>query len=725
MSKSKEKVSFNYWKGPIQGVEFDFEGPSADYLFDMSHLYDRVAYQNIHAVKEEWCLSDESDALSYLPIMKDPLRVTVGIDEKKTIDIPNGESVRLDNHFKYKKGYIINTGGSIWGLDFVPKLHNDADPTTQYLAVAGYKGTVSEHHELDDIQATGTYKNAIQIWKLKLSTKQPSEDSILDMCLLHDFGVIHDLKWCPYGVYEDEDVNEGLPKLGLLAISCGDGTIRIIIVPHPNAVRKYMCPEDTDSHKTLYLRIESSRCIFALEASKSLAISWGGHKKIAAGYTNGVVAVWDVESALNNDEPVTREISRKYMQLSFYCLDSGVRCITWNGYDSPERLILGGYDGQLILVDTNDPFVFIVLSRARSIMHSCSWPGHSSMMLFNDGENMVRGTSLNLDGSLVMGRYGDLPGMCWSIATSEFHGQYASGSTAGYVHSANMYQIKGKGLNSINAVYRLFYNEATNEYRYIDGMGLLSIMETKAVSSFPVHTKTHMAIQRVVWNPNQPTCGFLASGGSSGLCRIEFEDTAIDFETSINEKAQYNIEEIENVEQALSDEEESIQLLQEIRSSDEWEEVEAYKYLTESARSHSLTATTLRGPGMIARRPLKFFNKEKTSCVMFIHFGTNLCGHDGIIHGGLAATVLDEMLAYVTIPSLPGSTGFTANLNVNYRKPIRSDQWVVIRGKLEKLEGRKAWGIACIMTLDDEPVILTEATALYISPRTQGPITNF
>lgn len=25
----------------------------------------------------------------------------------------------------------------------------------------------------------------------------------------------------------------------------------------------------------------------------------------------------------------------------------------------------------------------------------------------------------------------------------------------------------------------------------------------------------------------------------------------------------------------------------------------------------------------------------------------NRCGHDGIIHGGLAATVLDEMLAYV------------------------------------------------------------------------------
>ncbi|KAI8640766.1 WD40-repeat-containing domain protein [Parasitella parasitica] len=517
------RVSKNNWKTPIEGSEFDFEGPSADYLIEPSHLYDQVIYQNIHAVKEEWSLTDKSDALSYLPIMKDPLRVVLGIDEKKTIDIPNGESIKLDDYFRYKKGYVINTGGSIWGLDFAPKLHNDTDPATQYLAVAGYKGTVSEHHEIDEIQPAGTYKNAIQIWRLRLSTKQQSEDAILDMCLLHDFGVIHDLKWCPYGVYEDEDVNEGLPKLGLLAISCGDGTVRVIVVPHPNAVRKYMCPEDTDPHKTLYLRIESSRCTFALEASKSLAIAWGGHKKIAAGYTNGVVAVWDVESALNSHETCTKENSKKYMKLSFYCLDSGVRCITWNGHDNPDRLLFGGYDGQLVLVDTNDPFIHLVLNRARSIMHSCSWPGHSSMMLFNDGENMVRGISLNSDGSISTGRYGELPGMCWSIATSEFHGQYASGTAAGYVHSANIYHIKGKGLNSINVVHRLFYNETTNEYRYIDGMGLLNVTEARTISSYPVYSKTQMAIQRVVWNPNQPTCGFLASGGASGLCRVEFE----------------------------------------------------------------------------------------------------------------------------------------------------------------------------------------------------------
>lgn len=35
------------------------------------------------------------------------------------------------------------------------------------------------------------------------------------------------------------------------------------------------------------VRIESSRCTFALKDTKSLVVSWGGHKKIAVGYTNG------------------------------------------------------------------------------------------------------------------------------------------------------------------------------------------------------------------------------------------------------------------------------------------------------------------------------------------------------------------------------------------------------------------------------------------------------
>ncbi|KAI8330703.1 HotDog domain-containing protein [Chlamydoabsidia padenii] len=169
---------------------------------------------------------------------------------------------------------------------------------------------------------------------------------------------------------------------------------------------------------------------------------------------------------------------------------------------------------------------------------------------------------------------------------------------------------------------------------------------------------------------------------------------------------------------ALAQQEANLRIVQELKHPDsEWQQVRAYGHLSESARKHSLTATTLRRPGSIHRLPLKFFNKDKTECIIIAHLGLNMCGHDGIIHGGLLATLLDEHLAYVTLPHLPNYTGFTANLNVNYRLPVKSNQWVIIRGKLDRVEGRKAWADAWIEHVENGSRF-TEAKALYISPRT-------
>lgn len=60
--------------------------------------------------------------------------------------------------------------------------------------------------------------------------------------------------------------------------------------------------------------------------------------------------------------------------------------------------------------------------------------------------------------------------------------------------------------------------------------------------------------------------------------------------------------------------------------------------------------------------------------------------------------------------------GFTANLNINYRKPIMSNQWVVMKSKLDKNEDRKAYVSAWIESLDGQTVF-TEATSLYVSPK--------
>jgi acyl-coenzyme A thioesterase PaaI-like protein len=60
---------------------------------------------------------------------------------------------------------------------------------------------------------------------------------------------------------------------------------------------------------------------------------------------------------------------------------------------------------------------------------------------------------------------------------------------------------------------------------------------------------------------------------------------------------------------------------------------------------NSLTAGALRGPGKLATAPLIRSKKDESETIAFVHVGRGLCGHDGIIHGGLLATLLDETLA--------------------------------------------------------------------------------
>jgi hypothetical protein len=52
------------------------------------------------------------------------------------------------------------------------------------------------------------------------------------MCIFHDFGVVMDLKWCPFSVYEIKG------KLGILAVLFSDGEVRLFVIPHPLYVRE-------------------------------------------------------------------------------------------------------------------------------------------------------------------------------------------------------------------------------------------------------------------------------------------------------------------------------------------------------------------------------------------------------------------------------------------------------------------------------------------------------
>ena len=158
----------------------------------------------------------------------------------------------------------------------------------------------------------------------------------------------------------------------------------------------------------------------------------------------------------------------------------------------------------------------------------------------------------------------------------------------------------------------------------------------------------------------------------------------------------------------------------ELRSRAGFSESRPHLKMPATMRAHSLTAGTLMGPDKVVVPPLAFNEEGGKSMVSISFLGKDLCGHPGIIHGGFLATMLDEGLARCCFAALPNRVGMTANLNINYRAPAPAGTFVVLRAKTTKVEGRKAWVEGHIETLvgeGDTPIILAEATALFIEPR--------
>lgn len=95
----------------------------------------------------------------------------------------------------------------------------------------------------------------------------------------------------------------------------------------------------------------------------------------------------------------------------------------------------------------------------------------------------------------------------------------------------------------------------------------------------------------------------------------------------------------------LEEELQSLPILAELRKTQgeegewEWYETRPYVEYPEAQRVNSLTAGALRGPGKLALHPLLRVRKDESESVAVMHLGRGLCGHDGIIHGGLIATV--------------------------------------------------------------------------------------
>ncbi|XP_058165269.1 acyl-coenzyme A thioesterase THEM4 [Dasypus novemcinctus] len=106
-----------------------------------------------------------------------------------------------------------------------------------------------------------------------------------------------------------------------------------------------------------------------------------------------------------------------------------------------------------------------------------------------------------------------------------------------------------------------------------------------------------------------------------------------------------------------------------------------------------------------------FCNEDEKRAVCLFQGGPYLQGARGFLHGGTTSTMIDNTLSVYAL--LSGEFAMTANLNINFKRPIPLNSVVVINGQLDKIEGREVF-LSCSVQSVDEKILYSEATSIFV-----------
>ncbi|KAL2007530.1 hypothetical protein VTN00DRAFT_8968 [Thermoascus crustaceus] len=161
---------------------------------------------------------------------------------------------------------------------------------------------------------------------------------------------------------------------------------------------------------------------------------------------------------------------------------------------------------------------------------------------------------------------------------------------------------------------------------------------------------------------------------------------------------------------------ETCPITKELREDPDYVEWDAYGSFSDEEKAHRLTSGPLRGARGLALQRI-FWNEKEKKAINIVWLGPGLDGWPMVVHGGVLSTVLDECLGRVALRSFPARTGVTANLNINYRAPVRSGDLYTVYATLdqERSTDRKAYVKGQI--LDDKGKLYVEATGLFVVPK--------
>jgi len=110
---------------------------------------------------------------------------------------------------------------------------------------------------------------------------------------------------------------------------------------------------------------------------------------------------------------------------------------------------------------------------------------------------------------------------------------------------------------------------------------------------------------------------------------------------------------------------------------------------------------------------LHFYNTGPDTVEVSYSVPDHFQGYPGIVHGGIVASMLDEVLGRVFMIDDPDRFMYTAKLTTRYRKNVPTETPLRVRGQVVKDRGRTAEAKAYIFGPGEE--LLAEADGLLVT----------
>jgi uncharacterized protein (TIGR00369 family) len=107
---------------------------------------------------------------------------------------------------------------------------------------------------------------------------------------------------------------------------------------------------------------------------------------------------------------------------------------------------------------------------------------------------------------------------------------------------------------------------------------------------------------------------------------------------------------------------------------------------------------------------LRFMHAEQ-GCIARCVVPDTMCGFDGMVHGGIIATILDEAAAWALFAE-SARFGVTREMTTRYLKAVSTGAELVVEGRVVSCDGRKA--VVCSSLRSADGVLLAEAESRWV-----------